>query len=73
MSLGASDDGSDDSGVMYSDPGGFGPARNEKEWWKDVPKEKWARAAFQWSVIGGVVYNVRASRNRGSAVTSALV
>ena len=72
LSLGASDDGSDDSGVMYSDPGGFGPARNEKEWWKDVPKEKWARAAFQWSVIGGVVYNVRASRNRGSAVTKRL-
>ena len=55
LSLDASDDGSDDSRVVYSDPGGLSPARVEKEWWKDVPKEKWARAAFQWSVIGGVV------------------
>ena len=73
LSLGASDDGSDDSGVVYSDPGGFEYTRtNEKEWWKDVPREKWARAAFQWSVIFFVAYNVRASRTRGSAVTKRL-
>jgi hypothetical protein len=74
LSLGSLDDGSDDSKVVYSDPGGFeySTRTNEKEWWKDVPREKWARAAFQWSVIFLVAYNVRASRTRGSAVTKRL-
>ena len=71
LSLGSSDDMLDDSAVQYSDPG-FEYNTSRKPWWRDVPKEKWAKAAFQWSVIIGVVTQVRRSRNRGSAVTKRL-
>jgi hypothetical protein len=34
--------------------------------------KRWGRAAFQWGVIVAVVANVRAARDRGSAVTRRL-
>ena len=71
LSLGSSDELLDDSAVTYSDPG-FEPGRESAKWWQNAPREKWARAVFQWSFIIFVVANVRKSRNQGSAVTKRL-
>ena len=69
LSLDASDDGTDDSKVVYSDPSRF---LSDSEEDKKVDYRRWGRAAFQWGVIFAVVANVRAARNRGSKVTQRL-
>ena len=73
LSLGASDDISDDdSAVQYSDPGNFAAPEMDPEAKKQRELKRWGRAAFQWGVIAAIVANVRAARNRGSAVTARL-
>ena len=69
LSLGAGDDGSEDGEygdltTLASDTGEVEGAR--------VNGKRWASAAFQWTVIFGVAYNVRKSRTRGAAVTKRL-
>lgn len=75
LSLGADDDDTASSNVAYTEPdfsdavSSFGDPRRDLS---EVRASRLRRAAFQWSVIAAVAYNVYRARTRGSAVTKRL-
>ena len=75
LSLGADDDDVAESNVAYTEPdfsdavSSFGDPRRDLS---EVRASRIRRAAFQWSVIAAVAYNVYRARTRGSAVTKRL-
>lgn len=73
VALSSTSDGEDvdDASVLYTEPPRAAVVRDDA---KNEARERrrWASAAFQWSVIGAVVYSIRKAQRRSETVSKSL-